>query len=282
METKQLSDLELYDGSVLLRFSPAGHRYKISVDNGKTWEKKVGVTSVLGKVIAKEGLIPWAATLAAQTFVEALEAYEAENGSLDGIDLDSVAQAAKTAHSTAKTHGGDIGSLVHTWIEGYIAGDTKLAMPKEPEARLGIRAFMEWVTTKQVEFLASEQPVYSAAFDYCGTYDVKFKIGDITYMGDFKTSNPRSSYDPKTKRYSGKPDPYPEHFIQIGAYDLADHEEQGLDSDVKNVDAHMVIYITKTGKLHTFTSTRVLENQNAWLAALNLHTNLERLTYAFK
>lgn len=115
--------LKLYDGDVWVRFTHAGHRYQISVDQGKTWEKKEGVTGVIGKVITKDGLIPWAAGLAAQTFLEALEAYEAENGSLDGVDLDELAQVARMAHTTKRDAGADIGSEVHLLIKAFLEAE---------------------------------------------------------------------------------------------------------------------------------------------------------------
>ena len=55
-------ELSLYNKEIELKFTHNGHRYQIN--RGKGWESVQGVTTILGKVVAKDGLVNWAANLA--------------------------------------------------------------------------------------------------------------------------------------------------------------------------------------------------------------------------
>lgn len=243
METK------LYNNNVKLKFTHNGHRYQ--VNQGEGWKPVQGVTTILGKVVAKDGLVNWAANLAVQAMV-------------DG----ATPEEAKKAHIKKKDKGADIGSEVHTAIENHIKGE--VAKVTTPEAEKALNAFYTWLTERNVKFLESEIPVYSKKYNYCGTCDFIAEVDGRRYIGDWKTADPKKEW--KRNMYTGKLRAYPEHFIQVAAYDQA-LTEMGYAP----FDGHMIVYVTKEGKLHTFINKQVDENKKAWYGALELSRRLQAL-----
>lgn len=239
----------LYNNDIKLKFTHNGHRYQ--VDTGSGWKPVQGVTTILGKVIAKDGLVNWAANLAVQAMV-------------DG----ATPEEAKKAHTKKKDKGADIGSEVHTAIESHIKGEK--VSTTTPEAKKALEAFYEWLTQRDVKFLESEIAVYSKKYDYCGTCDFIAEIDGRRYIGDWKTADPKKEW--KNNKYTGKLRAYPEHFIQVAAYDQA-LTEMGHAP----FDGHMVVYVTKDGKLHTFISKETQANKYAWFGALSLSRRLQAL-----
>ena len=239
----------LYSDSIKLKFTHYGHRYQI--DSGAGWKPVQGVTTILGKVVAKDGLVNWAANLAVQAMV-------------DGATPDE----AKKAHIRKKDAGADVGSEVHNYIENFIKTGKELSVTLEAEP--AVVAFQEWLTQRTVKFLHSEIPVYSKKYDYCGTCDFVAEVDGRRYIGDWKTADPKKEW--KNNKYTGKLTAYPEHFIQVAAYDQA-LCEMGYDS----FDGHMIVYVTKGGTLHTFINKDVRANKNAWFGALSLSRRLQQL-----
>lgn len=239
----------LYNNDIKLKFTHNGHRYQ--VDTGSGWKPVQGVTTILGKVIAKDGLVNWAANLAVQAMI-------------DG----ATPEEAKKAHTKKKDKGADIGSEVHTAIESHIKGEK--VTTTTPEAKKALDAFYEWLTQRDVKFLESEIAVYSKKYNYCGTCDFIAEIDGRRYIGDWKTADPKKEW--KNNKYTGKLRAYPEHFIQVAAYDQA-LTEMGHAS----FDGHMIVYVTKDGKLHTFISKETEKNKQAWYGALELSRRLQAL-----
>ena len=230
--------MKLYNGEVELVFNEKAHRYKV---DGKFVE---GVTTILSKVIAKDGLIQWAVDLCLK-----------ENDRL--------------AHRMKKEAGADVGSQVHKWIESYLKDAQTVDL--SGEALKAAMAFLAWEQDNKPEYIFSEKVVYSRAHKYAGTADVAFELDGKRYLADFKTANPRREF--KNGKYTGKLAPYPEHFIQCAAYNVAYTEECGDD-----FDAYMIIYITKSGELHTFETDKVQMCKDAWVGGLTLARALKHLT----
>ena len=239
----------LYSNNIKLKFTHNGHRYQI--DSGNGWKPVQGVTTILGKVVAKDGLVNWAANLAVQAMV-------------DG----ATPEEAKKAHIRKKDAGADVGSEVHTYIENHIKGQ-KVEVTT-PEAEKAVEAFHEWLTQRDVKFLESEIPVYSKKYNYCGTCDFIAEIDGRRYIGDWKTADPKKEW--KNNKYTGKLHAYPEHYIQVAAYDQA-LTEMGYEP----FDGHMIVYVTKEGKLHTYISSKVEANKKAWYGAIELSRRLQAL-----
>lgn len=230
--------MKLYNGEVELVFNERAHRYKV---DGQFVE---GVTTVLSKVVAKDGLIQWA------------------------VDL-CMKEGDRLAHRMKKEAGADVGSQVHKWIESYLKDGTSVDL--QGEALKAAMAFLEWEQVNQPKYIFSEKVVYSREHNYAGTADVAFELNGKRYLADFKTANPRREF--KNGKYTGKLAAYPEHFIQCAAYDTAYCEELGDE-----FDAYMIIYITKSGELHTFETDKVQMCKEAWLGGLTLSRALKDLT----
>ena len=177
-------------------------------------------------------------------------------------------EEARKAHTKKKEAGADVGSEVHTAIENHIKG--KKVLVTSPEAKNALEAFYEWLTQRNVKFLESEIPVYSKEYNYCGTCDFIAEIDGRRYIGDWKTADPKKEW--KNNKYTGKLKPYPEHFIQIAAYDQA-LTEMGHEK----FDGHMVVYVTKSGSIHTYINKETNKNKQAWYGALELSRRLQAL-----
>lgn len=167
----------VYGGKVDLIFDTFKHQY--SVDG----EIIPGVTTVLG-VLSKPQLMYWAANCAADYFKENIKPGVA----LDELEIDSLWQRAKKAHTQKKTDAGSLGSFVHHWVEDYINGK-KPEMPINADMRGAVERFLEWEKKHQVKFLLSEQPIYSQSKRYAGTTDFICQIDGKMWLGDLKTSN---------------------------------------------------------------------------------------------
>ncbi len=240
-------EVSLYGGLYTLTFSEGSHRYKV---NG---EYKNGVTTMLG-LLGKEGLIQWAANCA----VEALQ-----NG--------DEPQEAKYAWMKKRDKAGDVGTRVHAWIEEHIKGNNSEV---SEDMRPSVEAFLQWESTHQPEYAESERMVYSAEFDYCGTVDCVAVIDGKRVVLDFKTGEPDKEYKAYEKRYTGKLRARTEHFMQDSLYDQAILEEDGVSAEV-----YGVVYVTKEGKTHYFTTDKVEQVRNTALSLVNFykaHKSLEK------
>lgn len=262
--------MQLYNGEIELEFNEKSHRYKV---NGKPVQ---GVTTILGDVTAKPGLIQWAVDLCMK-FND------------------------RQAHIKKRDSAGDIGTVTHKWIEDYIASGEYPPIPQDPQAQAACEAYQKWDLENKPKYLFSEKIVYSKEYNYCGTADVAFELDGKRYLADFKTSDPRRVF--KSGRYTGAYQAYPEHFVQCAAYDVAYSEEQmkiawedkthpywikpedhklvkyaQLKTVYSPFDAYMVIYVTKSGELHTFSCHKVDMLRRAWVGALTLQRALKDLT----
>lgn len=166
----------MYKGSVELVFDIYKHRY--------TWNDEVipGSTSVLG-ILAKPALIFWSANMAADYFKSQITPGKA----LDEMEIDAIWQQAKKAHTQKKNDSATLGTFVHKFIEQYIKGENP-SLPSNSDIRGAVERFFSWVEQHHVEFLSSEQAVFSKQYKYAGTADFMCKIDGKLWLGDIKTS----------------------------------------------------------------------------------------------
>jgi hypothetical protein len=139
-----------------------------------------GVLSVIGKPM----LVPWAAKVTTEKLAELFK----PGVSYNEIEIKQMLDTAKRAHYDQKTTAGDIGTLVHKTLEQIIKGENP-SLPVHDEARNAVQRFIDWRDENKVEFLMSEQPVYSKKYKYAGTLDFICKINGKLMVGDIKTSN---------------------------------------------------------------------------------------------
>jgi len=190
----------LYNGTVDLVFEDTRHIYTI---NGKKIPSTTGVLRILNK----PWLIPWAAKVTTEKMAELLKPGVA----YDELQIKSMLDEAKRANYTIKTNAGDLGKLVHEYLENFIKGNNPSKLVHD-EARNSANRFLDWVNQHKVKFLLLEQMVYSKKYNYCGTLDFVCKVDGKLLLGDIKTSNQIDLVE------------YP---TQVAAYMIAREEEFG-------------------------------------------------------
>ena len=245
---------DLYNGKVLVKFNAGNHRYTVSTDGGKTWNYKVGVTTIL-RIIAKEALMMWPLDealkyLFGQKFEEQLQdsgdtivkpIYTPKIALLKPdqcytiANLQSALEESRKAHTTKRDKGGDIGTEVHAMIqEAFLNGETDYE-GRSKEAIKAYEGWEKWWDKLKPQVIGAEQVVFSVEYDYCGTFDALININDKVILVDWKTSN-ASRTAPKGI--------YSDNFIQLGGYALAYEEEHG-----QFIDDLMVVNLSKAGNV---------------------------------
>lgn len=231
---------QLYNGSVELVFDPAKHLYTVE---GK---KVDGVTGILG-VIGKGFLVPWAAKMTA----DAMRTLLKPGVAYTDIQIEQMCEEAKGAHKKKSANAADIGHLVHSWIENYIAdGGKEKELPANQEAKNAVTKFLQWVSENHVEFILSEKKVYSREYNFAGTLDFTAKVNGKLVLGDIKTSN--GIYD--------------DMFFQCSAYQKARQEEHPEEK----YEEQLIVNCRKDGTLETRSSTDFEKNWKAFAAAHTL------------
>lgn len=221
-----------------------------------------GVTTVLS-VIAKPALIQWSSNENTKYVLENSDRFfDFKTKKFDWNELCAVLDEAKTAHRKKKEDAGQKGTDVHSEVENVITDGIKTTAGKIGEYKgetEQVKLFHEWAKKNDVKFLESEINVYSEKYWIGGICDFVCEWKGKRYIGDLKTS-------------SGI---YPEHFYQIGAYDIC-LQEMGH----QKADGYIVVNTPKTGgiKIKIVDDKKELkQNQDAFLHALGLYKIINNL-----
>lgn len=212
--------VQLYDGSITIHFNDqARNRYTIE----ETAKSPVGVTTVLAG-LAKPALMLW-------PMYEGITWLKAHPEDFEG---------AEKAYLIKSDKGKDTGTVIHAAIEAILT-EKQPTIPLD--AVKAVAAFKTWLheTTKP---LAVERIVYSKKYDVAGTYDCLLEIDGKVVLCDIKTTN------------SSRTAPlgiYAEHFLQLGAYSLAHHEENPMET----IEDLMIIRVGKDGVLNTLRASEL-------------------------
>lgn len=239
---------KLYKNSVVVLFDSQKHRY--------TYQNEVvpSVTTILS-VINKPALVSWAANTAVASVAEAIK----PGRSYDEIELQKIFENAKKAHTREKVDAGNIGTFIHEWIEKYIHNE-RPKMPVNPDLRESIEQFLDWKQENRVEFILSEQVVFSKKYNYIGTLDFVCTMNGKLYIGDTKTSNAI----------------HPEYLLQVSAYRQAREEEFPDEKYYGQV-------IVRVGKSGDFETVKIdkrsdhAENIKTFLHARELYLRMDDL-----
>lgn len=245
-----MESYNLYGGEVLLTFDPIKHVYKA---NGEIVE---GVTSFL-KVISKPALIPWAANMAADFVSKGLK----PGVPLDEIEIVNLCEGAKKAHRNKADQSASLGHIAHDYFEDRFS-DKAVDIPVNPQLRNIVDAFLHFTDSHDIVPLETERRLYSREHKFAGTTDLICKLDGELTIADYKTSA------------SGI---YPEHFIQLGAYDVAYSEETG-----EQPTRHLIINCNAKGELAVALSSRVERNKAAAINALQLSRQLKQIVEDLK
>lgn len=290
----QEKEYKLYGGEVTVTFRPESRFRYVITDPVKELSsaRMRGVTTVLGDVLDKPGLRLWPRDMMARavfgtklvdkvpTYFEK-EALIKPNTKYTEEELNKILQGSFNAHTKRSDRGKDIGTMVHSFVEGFLVGDfkeltddlVKTAYPDmEDEYRRStvkaVNGFVKWWNAlENKEVLGVENMIYSREYKFSGTYDLKAKINGKVYMLDVKTTNASPSAPLGI---------YPEYFMQLGGYMLADNEESG-----QKFDDCGVINVGKDGKVKVATAgdmnVSVGECMASFSHAIAFHDWLQKL-----
>lgn len=290
-----MKELELYGGSVKLKFNPNATRYRYTVTDrwyDRTDEPIRGVTTVLKDIIHKPDLMQWPMNMSHQfLFGQKFDdqskeyIYQSDKAALQAntmyteAQLESYMQDARKAHMKRSDRGKDVGSLAHRAIELYLQGeknalrdafgesDDEVSDDIKKPVTDAYNAFVEWwESLPSAEVVHLERPVYSRNLSYAGTIDILAKINGKTVLIDLKTSNSSS------KAPMGI---YSEYFVQLGGYSHALREETSSD-----IDELLVVRASKEGELNLAAANAdmklsVGDCERAFAFAVRLHDWLE-------
>lgn len=258
MGTKHL----FYKDTIELEYEDKRHLYTVKkIDGADTNKKADGVTGVL-QVIAKPALMYWGIN----TTIASLEASLKPGTVYDEVQIRTMLDSAKTAHRVKKEEAGNIGKMVHDWLDQHIKGQKPIPFVNEV-MKTSCEKFLEWEKSNKVKFLENEKIVYSKRMNYAGTFDFLAEIEGKLWIGDIKTS-------------SGIWD---EYWFQTAAYHQAYCEEFG-ETKIKG---EIIVRVGKDGTLDVKDTrdpyvTPYWINRNAFNHALGLHRTLNKLkSYKF-
>jgi len=202
-----------------LKFYPASHRYKLD----GAWVP--GVTTILGKGIAKPFLVDWAAREVAKFAADNLEILNA----LD--DTDARYDLLKTAHNRHRDKTAVRGTDIHAIAEELLHGREA----EIPEHLAGyVEGYVRFLDQWQPTPVITERPCASRANWYAGTPDAIVTLPDgERLLMDWKT---------------GK-NVYGEVALQLAAYRNAEFyvDEDGTEQPMPEVDGLAVVHVTPTG-----------------------------------
>lgn len=131
---------------------------------------------------AKGFLVGWAAS----------EAYKDAIGKSEE-ELKEIIKNKTYAHTRKSENAKDKGTTAHDYIEKFAknfidTGKYSREVIEDEEVANSVYRFYDWAEKNKVEFLASEESVYSREFWYAGSFDFICKLNGKVLLGDFKTS----------------------------------------------------------------------------------------------
>ena len=172
------------DGSeVNLVFDEKDHKYKVGDDIIPS------VTKIIDNIVPVY-LTKWAANEGAAWFKRNAQRGWNLN---DEEDVEKIVKGIANAHIVISKTALDIGKVVHGYIEEVIEWslgelNEMPEMPEDEAAVNSIQAFGKWVRENDVEWVATEERIYSKKYKYAGTVDAVAMIDDKFSVIDFKTS----------------------------------------------------------------------------------------------
>jgi len=178
------------------------------------------VTNILSAV-SKPALIPWAAKIERELVASAAaDLYAAWAAQTVRPPLPRSAYLTTLlstlgptrAHQRTLEQAGDIGSQTHKLVEWALRTRLGAEAGPEPvvcqEARHGFETFDRWAESVALKPVLIERQVYSLQHGYAGTLDLLARVNGVLTVIDIKTSRGI----------------WPEHFVQVAAYETAMQE----------------------------------------------------------
>lgn len=233
-------------------FQESNHSYTF---DGK---KLTGVTSVLGKVLAKPALIPWASKMACEYIKEHGNKVYYESDLLHYEVTEKQLDEARTAHAQKRDNAADFGKLQHSIIEGYVNNclENKGKPIIQETGSKHLKTFMDWAFANDITFIATEAMFWSDHLWLAGTADLVFEKDGKRCIGDVKI---------KKKIYGKEP------FLQMAAYHM-------LSESMENPKGEWSLVLRidpETAELEELWSKNVTEDREAFLQVLAIYRYLD-------
>lgn len=222
-----------------------------------------GVTTIL-QMLAKPGLIPWAAGKAVDRMRPFLEMLKAGMVDISQVNIDELLENAKKEHREVKEEAGDTGSRMHEFIANFYrmirngAKRTETQMTvgavihgtNEPQIEAAWTAFLKWDAKFLPHPVFVEKPVashhrFAGTLDFFGMMDC-----DLTII-DFKSA--KAVYDETT--------------MQVAAYAMALME---TEPTVDRIDRWACLRLDKETGEPEFVEYRAEEISSAALRFIKL------------
>lgn len=237
MREGQLKEYILYNGDVILQFDEEAHEYFYDGNLVPS------TTKIIDETLAKHALKFWAVNIT----LEWLKKQIRPGNRITTTELEAIMKGAKFVHLRESERATTIGSNVHSWIEEFVnyvlangADETieeivsKITTPlRTVDAINSANSFINWYVQNEVEFVASEQKVYSRKYNYSGTFDLLAYVNGALSIVDFKTSKHI----------------YPDYLVQGSGYWNAYEEEQEyiFETIPNKVEQFVVLRLPKDG-----------------------------------
>jgi hypothetical protein len=174
-----------YNGEVELRFSVEDHIYYRVSELGNLIPVD-GVTNTCGIIDKSMMLVPWASKMCAQKMLRLIPT-EMVDGAvrIKALTLEEftvLTLEAKGAHKEKLEEASDTGHAAHAWLEEWIKAGISGRI-QEQDAMLNsmqltderavnaVKAALRWMKEHRVEWLKTEEKVYSREHNYAGTMD---------------------------------------------------------------------------------------------------------------
>jgi hypothetical protein len=198
-------------------------------------EEYWSVTTIIGGGIPKPALLPWGIKMVAEGAADAVA--DGILGPMVERDRDGAVRYLKGLPYAKRDAAGDLGTLVHAWIEAW---SLKKPMPKPPlPVQPYLKAFQTFLDDFEPTFTATEASVFSKTQKYAGTLD---SIATLTLP-----MHPEpGTYILDAKSGKGV---YPEVGLQLAAYRHAEFIglPDGSEEEMPRVDGALCLHLTPEG-----------------------------------
>jgi hypothetical protein len=219
----------------------------------ETGDPLLGVTSVIGN-LPKPYLKAWGQKLVA---TEAVEKH-VQLDTLIRTDPEAAVEYLKKTPDRLTARSAKQGKIAHMFFEDLALGNTVSTANEDPEVRMMVDHFKDYLDTLQPTFLRMEEGVYDEDWEYAGTFDAiaRYNNPDIIFFprsqstGELLTSDPIplvgvAWQDNKTTR-SGV---HAEVGLQLAAYRYAKYmiRDDGTTMLNKPGDFAIVVHVRPEG-----------------------------------
>ena len=164
-----------------------------------------GVTKISGLMDETGWMIPWAAKMCGEKAEEILKDVATSKADIDEVNYKEMALEIKNAHKSKSGSAIAFGHAGHSILENFVlwrmGRGPKPTPPRNDALRDAVKPFLDWSRENDPDYISTEEVVYyegefaGMKFDYAGTLDLRFNLGETHCIGDFKTAkNNRRGY----------------------------------------------------------------------------------------